>query len=64
MELFIVVRTGIYMQGIVGVYTSDDAARLAAERARVAEPDDYHDFEVHPIKADDDAMIGITADDR
>jgi len=50
--LYIVIKTGVYMQGIYGIWTSskqavDDAKRLIAEEA-----DDYHGFDVARVPVD------------
>jgi len=46
MKLYIVTREGIYNQGIVGVFSSEELASEATVEAKGEEPDDYHDFEV------------------
>ncbi len=42
----VVVRVGVYDQGIVGVAAAADEAKAIAERAAARERDVYHDFEL------------------
>ncbi len=44
--MFVVVRMGIYDQGVVGVHTDLDKAKRIAELAAAKERDAYHDFEI------------------
>lgn len=44
--MYIVVRTGVYDQGVVAVTRFMFEAKCAAERAAEDEEDTYHDFEV------------------
>jgi len=45
--VYLVVQQGVYRHDIRGVYTSLDAAKVAAKRAAVEDQDSYHDYEVH-----------------
>lgn len=44
--LYIVVRVGVYDQGIFGVYESEYVAKQACKRAKNIENDNYHGFEI------------------
>ena len=57
MKIYIVTRNGIYMQGVVGVYTSKVAANFAIARAKAMENDDYHVFKVDEVSLDRDAFV-------
>jgi len=46
MELFVVVRTGVYDRGIVGVYDNADLAYEGFIKAKKHEDDEYHNFEI------------------
>lgn len=45
-ELLVVVRVGVYDQGVCGVAETLQKAKEIAERAAAADRDTYHDFEV------------------
>lgn len=45
--MFIAIRRGVYMQGIIGVFATLQGAISAVEEAVQYEPDDYHDFYVY-----------------
>ena len=51
-KLFVVVRYGVYMQGIGGVFISKAKAEAAVERLKAKEPDGYHTFKVEPFVLD------------
>ncbi len=57
--MYIVTRHGIYMQGVIGVYASQDLAESAVVRAKQLEPDTYHTFEIHEINPNRDVFIGV-----
>jgi hypothetical protein len=59
MKIFIATRHGAYMQGVVGVYTSEKLAEEGVERARSKEPDNYHFFDVEEAELDADALVGM-----
>jgi len=46
MELFVVVRMGVYDRGIVGVYDNADLAYQGFIEAKKHENDEYHNFEI------------------
>lgn len=50
--MWIVVRRGVYMQGIVGVYSTNQKAQEALTEAKKLEPDKYHTFEINNVKID------------
>ena len=52
MKVFVIVRYGIYMQGIFGVYSTKDEALIAARLYISNEYDDYHAFEVIEYEMD------------
>lgn len=52
MKLWIVTRHGVYMQGVVGVYSTIDAARAGLREAKDKESDDYHDFRITETRLD------------
>lgn len=45
-DVFVVLKKGINIQQVVGVYPTGPAARLAARQAARAEPDNYHEMQV------------------
>lgn len=45
-DLFVIVRTGVYDQGVVGVSTDLQEAKRIAEKYAAEERDTYHDFEI------------------
>ena len=49
-QVYVVVRNGVYMQGIGGIFTSDTAAMAAADKLKALEPDDYHTFALVSIR--------------
>lgn len=49
---FIVMRWGVYIQGVIGVFSTEEKAQAALEEARKAEYDRYHTFGVLPIEVD------------
>ena len=54
MELFTVTRTGVYAQGVFGIYGSQDLAQSAIDRALEIENDDYHRFVIHKFTLNQD----------
>ena len=44
MGYFVVYRKGINMQGIYGIFTTEERAIDAMAQAKENEPDSYHDF--------------------
>lgn len=46
LRIYLVVRTGVYTQGIFGVYSSRDLAVEGAKKAKSLELDDYHNFQL------------------
>lgn len=47
--MFIVVRHGVYDQGVVAVESDLCSAKQAAEKAATAEDDNYHDFDIRTL---------------
>lgn len=45
-DLLVVVRTGVYDQGVVGIANNIEDASAIAEAAAKRENDNYHDFHV------------------
>ncbi len=43
-SFWLVIRYGVYMQGIYGLYDSLELANIAMHKAKEAEEDDYHNF--------------------
>lgn len=52
-EVFVVIKVGVYMQGIGGVFSDDEKAIDAAVKLANDEPDGYHRFKVIPARLDD-----------
>ena len=46
MKLYVVQRSGVYDQGIAGIYDSAEMAKLAMKRAKLRERDNYHSFDI------------------
>jgi len=61
MNLYLVVRWGIYMQGIFGVYDSIEKAEEAKEIAISLEPDSYHNFTIEPFVLNKQELCGFYA---
>lgn len=49
-KVHVVIREGVYMQGIGGVFTTKDLAKEAAKELKKLEPDDWHDFFIKSFK--------------
>jgi len=62
MEIYIVVRLGVYMQGIFGVYSSLKLAKEAKVKAKELEPDDYHNFYIMQYTLDNNEEISKESD--
>ena len=58
MDLYYVVRVGVYDQGVVAVCDTINKAKNAAVEAKKLERDNYHDFEIRQLKLNV-AMGGI-----
>lgn len=50
--VYVVIRTGVYRNEIVGVFTSKETAVLKAKEALKKEPDFYHDMEIIGLPLD------------
>lgn len=50
--MILVLRVGVYMQGIVGVFSTKALADAAETAAKAQERDDYHTFHQIPIEPD------------
>ena len=50
MEIYLVIKRGVYIQGIFGVYNTRIKAEKAIKIAKKQENDDYHTFDI--IQAD------------
>ncbi len=50
--VYLVVQQGIYRHDIRGVYTSVEAAVVAAKRAAAEDRDNYHEYEVYQTVLD------------
>lgn len=57
MKLYIVVRSGVYLQGIYGIYDSIEKAKTAKVNAKSKENDNYHDFEIYETILDKDGYV-------
>ena len=44
MKVYYVLKHGVYMQGIYGIYDSKEKAIEAMKEAKSKESDNYHDF--------------------
>ena len=47
MKVYLVLKMGIYMQGIVGIYNTYEYAIDAAIKAKEMETDNYHSFVIY-----------------
>lgn len=52
MKVWIVTRWGVNVQGIVGVFSSEERALDAQKTAKLEEPDNYHRFNVDEYELD------------
>jgi len=55
-NVYVVVRTGVYDRGICGVFSTHALAKATARVCKTREPDDYHEFEVREFEVDDITM--------
>lgn len=53
----LVLRKGVYVQGIVGVFCTPEDAGRAARAALEEERDSYHSFEVHDLELDERIVL-------
>ena len=53
MNVYVVVRTGVYDRGICGVFSTLRLAKAFARVCKMREPDDYHKFDVREFEVDD-----------
>ena len=51
-EVYVVTREGIYIQGIVGIFTTKEKAEEAMRAAAKREPDEYHSFDYDIFEID------------
>lgn len=56
MNVYAVVRTGVYDQGIFGIYEDFMTASSACKRAIALEPDSYHCFDIREYVLGDDLI--------
>ena len=56
--MFIVIRSGVYMQGIFGVYSCIENAEVAMKKAKSMEKDKYHEFEIEEVWLDKQKYYG------
>jgi len=52
MKVYMVYRQGVYMQGVVGIYSTLLKANDAIIKARGEEPDSYHSFDINIVELD------------
>ena len=52
MTVFIVERFGVYQQGVVGIFSTEEKAEEAIKVAKQNEPDDYHTFTIEELAVD------------
>lgn len=50
--VYLVLRHGVYIRGVVAVCTTREKAEKAVEFAKGLERDNYHDFEIHEVVLD------------
>ena len=48
--VFLVYRQGVYMQGVVGIFTDIEEAKTAAINAKKRETDHWHDFHIQEME--------------
>lgn len=46
MKIYVVIRRGVYLQGIVGVFDNEEKATSAMNLCKKHEPDNYHSFSI------------------
>ena len=49
MNVFVLVKKGMYIQAIMGVYSTRALALVDGWAAKEREPDDYHTFEIYEV---------------
>ena len=49
MNVFVLVKEGVYMQAIMGVYSTRALALVDGWAAKEREEDDYHTFEIYEV---------------
>ena len=53
MKVFLLIRSGVYMQGVFGVYSTMLKAAKAKNKYIEEEEDDYHDFTIVEMYIDE-----------
>ncbi len=61
-NVYVVIKEGIYMQGIVGVFSAKNAAIEAANIAIISEKDDYHEFYIDKFMINQIRNSGLETD--
>ena len=49
MNLYVVLKVGIYIRCVCGVFDSLDRAKMAANVLKTSESDDYHGFNIQTV---------------
>jgi len=62
MNIFIVERQGVYGQGVIGAYSTEEKAISAAKSACEDEPDDYHYFDIDRLAIDETSFTSKRED--
>ena len=57
-SVLLVIREGVYMRGIWGVYKNREEAEFALDRAKAYEDDDYHVLSIERAEIGVDSKIG------
>lgn len=52
MKVYLVIKEGVYIRGIAGVYSSIEAAKVGQVQAYSLEDDTYHDFYIYEHETD------------
>lgn len=61
MYVYYVLRSGVYDQGIYGIFSSRTRAKLALLDAKDKEKDNYHDFTIYKRNIDEKGYDEIIA---
>ncbi len=59
--VYLVIRTGVYIRGIFGVYRDRGTAEQRLKEAKAREPDNYHDFEIVEAELDEPKYLETDA---
>lgn len=60
-KIYIVVMQGVYMQGILGVYSTQELAKMQAQITAAEDIDSYHNYNGYEITLDETSVLTLDA---